>query len=61
MKKAILLVALVVLASFSLAQQRVLRLDNSAPGELDPHKANDYSGSVLAYNLYDTLVMPDPE
>jgi len=48
MKKAIWLVALVVLASFSLAQQRVLRLDNAAPGELDPHKANDYSGSVLA-------------
>jgi|YNPMSStandDraft_2_1061718.scaffolds.fasta_scaffold02264_6 peptide/nickel transport system substrate-binding protein len=61
MKKAIWLVALVVLASFSLAQQRVLRLDNAAPGELDPHKANDYSGSVLAYNLYDTLVMPDPK
>jgi peptide/nickel transport system substrate-binding protein len=41
--------------------QRILRLDNSAPGELDPHKANDYSGSVLAYNIYDTLVMPDPK
>lgn len=41
--------------------QRVLRLDNSAPGELDPHKGNDYSGSVLAYNIYDTLVMPDPQ
>lgn len=40
--------------------QRVLRLDNSAPGELDPHKGNDYSGSVLAYNIYDTLVMPNP-
>lgn len=52
---------LVLVAGFGLAQQRVLRLDNSAPGELDPHKGNDYSGSILAFNLYDTLVMPDPE
>lgn len=54
-------VALLMLMGFGLAQQRVLRLDNSAPGELDPHKGNDYSGSILAFNLYDTLVMPDPD
>jgi peptide/nickel transport system substrate-binding protein len=52
---------LMILGGLGLAQQRVLRLDNSAPGELDPHKGNDYSGSVLAFNLYDTLVMPDPD
>lgn len=62
MKKAVSwLLALMVVASFGLAQQRVLRLDNAAPGELDPHKGNDYSASVLVYNLYDTLVMPDPK
>jgi peptide/nickel transport system substrate-binding protein len=62
MKKAMgwLMAVLVLMAGFGLAQQRVLRLDNSAPGELDPHKGNDYSGSILAYNIYDTLVMPDP-
>ncbi len=51
---------LMLLAGFGLAQQRVLRLDNSAPGEIDPHKGTDTSGSVLVFNLYDTLVMPDP-
>jgi len=62
-KKAVGLLVLVLLAvGMVLAQQqRVLRLDNSAPGELDPHKGNDYSGSILAFNLYDTLVMPDPD
>ena len=62
-KKAVgLLVLVLMVVGMVLAQpQRVLRLDNSAPGELDPHKGNDYSGSVLAYNLYDTLVMPDPD
>ena len=63
MRKAMgwLMAVLVLMAGFGLAQQRVLRLDNSAPGELDPHKGNDYSGSILAYNIYDTLVMPDPQ
>ncbi len=55
----LLLISIMLMAGFG-AAQRVLRLDNSAPGELDPHKGNDYSGSVLAYNIYDTLVMPDP-
>lgn len=64
MRKAVswLLVSmvLVMLAGFGMTQQRVLRLDHAAPGQLDPHKANDYVGGVLAFNLYDTLVMPDP-
>ena len=54
----------IILISFMLlglgSAQKVLRLDNAAPGELDPHKGNDYSSSVLSYNIYDTLVMPDP-
>jgi peptide/nickel transport system substrate-binding protein len=42
------------------AQQRVLRHDESAPGRIDPTRAFDYASSVLAVNLYDTLVNPKP-
>jgi peptide/nickel transport system substrate-binding protein len=42
------------------AQQRVLRLDQSAPGRLDPSKVVDYASSVLVLNAYDTLVNGDP-
>ncbi|MBI3708257.1 MAG: ABC transporter substrate-binding protein [Proteobacteria bacterium] len=42
------------------AQQRVLRHDESAPGRLDPSKVVDYASSVLAMNVYDTLVNGDP-
>jgi peptide/nickel transport system substrate-binding protein len=43
------------------AQQRVLRLDQAAPGRLDPSKVVDYASSVLAFNAYDTLVNGDPK
>lgn len=36
----------------------VLRLDESAVGEIDPGKATDYADSILMFNLYDTLVLP---
>ena len=42
------------------AQQRVLRHDESAPGRLDPSKAQDYAASVLLMNAYDTLVEAKP-
>ena len=35
-----------------------LRIDESAPGQIDPAKATDFAGSVLMFNLYDTLVTP---
>jgi peptide/nickel transport system substrate-binding protein len=38
--------------------ETVLRHDEAAPGELDPAKASDYAGSVLMFNVYDTLVLP---
>ncbi|MFQ5971310.1 MAG: ABC transporter substrate-binding protein [Alphaproteobacteria bacterium] len=38
----------------------VLRLDEVAVGELDPAKGRDYADSILLYNAYDTLVLPDP-
>ena len=36
----------------------VLRLDEVAVGELDPAKASDYADSILMFNVYDTLVIP---
>lgn len=42
------------------AQERLLRHDEAAPGRLDPSKVTDYSASVLAYNLYDTLIESKP-
>ncbi len=36
----------------------VLRLDEVAVGELDPAKATDYADSILMFNVYDTLVIP---
>jgi peptide/nickel transport system substrate-binding protein len=36
----------------------VLRLDEVPVGELDPAKASDYADSLLMFNVYDTLVLP---
>lgn len=52
-----LLLALGITTAF--AQGRVLRLDESAVGELDPAKASDYADSQLMFNVYDTLVWSD--
>lgn len=53
--------SLLVLAAFcggtALAATEV-RIDESAPGQIDPAKATDFAGSVLMFNLYDTLVAP---
>ena len=38
--------------------ETVLRLDEVAVGELDPAKASDYADSILMFNVYDTLVLP---
>lgn len=38
--------------------ETVLRLDEVAVGELDPAKASDYADSILMFNIYDTLVLP---
>ena len=38
--------------------ERVLSLDESPIGEIDPAKATDYADTVLAVNIYDTLVFP---
>jgi peptide/nickel transport system substrate-binding protein len=39
---------------------RVLRLNDAAIGELDPHKGSDYADAILMYNVYDFLVRPGP-
>ncbi len=38
--------------------ERILRLDEAPVGEMDPAKGTDYGDTVLAVNLYDTLVLP---
>jgi peptide/nickel transport system substrate-binding protein len=38
----------------------VLRLNDAAIGELDPHKGSDYADAILMYNVYDFLVRPGP-
>lgn len=64
LKKSILMSAAIALGmamgSPSGAQERLLRHDESAPGRLDPSKVSDYAASVLAYNLYDTLIESKP-
>ncbi len=47
-----------VAANTAYAQERVLRLDESPVGEIDPAKGTDYADTVLLINLYDTLVYP---
>ncbi|MFV0385340.1 ABC transporter substrate-binding protein [Paracoccus sp. (in: a-proteobacteria)] len=49
-----------VVASAATAQERPLRLDESAVGEMDPAKGTDYADTVLAVNLYESLVYPRP-
>ena len=52
-------VAMVIgLAATPALAERVFTLDQAAPGEIDPAKGSDYSGTVLATNLYDSLVYP---
>ena len=52
-----LLGASLLLAAPSFAET-TFRLDASAPGEADPDKGIDYIGSVLAFNIYDALIVP---
>ena len=57
--KRLLLVAMVFLVPATAVQaERVLRLNEVAVGELDPHIALDYIDSILLVNLYDPLVRP---
>ncbi len=46
------------LLSTPIFAETVLRIDEVAVGELDPAKASDYADSILMFNVYDTLVIP---
>lgn len=48
----------ILLAAPVTAQERILRADEAPVGELDPAKGTDYADTILAINLYDTLVYP---
>ncbi len=48
-----------MLATGAFAQDRPLRLDEAAIGEIDPAKGSDYADTVLAVNLYEPLVYPN--
>lgn len=50
--------ALAPLASSQAAAETILRLDEVPIGELDPAKALDIADAVLAFNVYDALVLP---
>ena len=50
--------ALTAVGASIAAAETVLRLDEVAVGELDPGKATDYADSILMFNVYDTLVIP---
>lgn len=60
MKCSKLLLAGILSAAMNQAiAESVLRLDEVAVGELDPAKASDYADSILMFNVYDTLVLPN--
>lgn len=42
-------------------EHRLLRINDAAIGELDPHKASDYADSILMMNVYDFLVRTAPD
>ena len=51
-------VATAILACVPPPPGSVLRLNDAAIGELDPHKGSDYADSILMFNVYDFLVRP---
>ena len=59
LKLTVSALAMMMVAAAPVSAQSLLRIDDSPIGELDPHKAVDDADSYLAYNLYDTLVIPN--
>ena len=58
--RLLLVAVMFILPATSAQAERVLRLNEVAVGELDPHKALDYIDSILLVNIYDPLVRPKP-
>ena len=57
---ALLAFAVATNADTPAAAETILRLDEVAPGEIDPGKSTKSIDSVLLYNIYDMLLMPGP-
>ena len=55
---ALLVFAMATNAATPAAGETMLRLDEVAPGEIDPGKSTKSIDSVLLYNIYDMLLMP---
>ncbi len=55
---AAIVVSAVGLAAGAAHAERILRIDEAPIGEMDPAKGTDYADTMLAINLYDTLVYP---
>jgi peptide/nickel transport system substrate-binding protein len=55
---ASLLAAGLVATALSARAETVLRTEETAPGELDPSRVAKYSDGMLAFNVYDALVLP---
>jgi peptide/nickel transport system substrate-binding protein len=53
-----LLLATTALIAMPARAETEFSFNSAAPGILDPSVANDYSGAILAFNLYDGLVVP---
>lgn len=53
------LMAATMLTAAPALAERVLSLNESPVGEIDPAKATDYADTVLMINIYDTLVYPE--
>ena len=59
-KSAAFATAFAIVAGSAFAE-RVLRIEEVPVGELDPHKAIDYIDSIINFNVYDSLVWPNPD
>lgn len=55
---AIAVATTLVMTVSAAVADRELRIDEAPVGEIDPAKATDFADTVLAINLYDTLVYP---
>ena len=61
MSRRLAVLVAVGLAACQPPERRLLRVNDAAIGELDPHKASDYADSILMMNVYDFLVRTAPD
>lgn len=61
MNRRLAVLVVLGLAACQPPESRLLRVNDAAIGELDPHKASDYADSILMMNVYDFLVRTAPD